>query len=673
MYFSEFGFGRLPEKLLISYRGPTDMEDAPIPQPLATVVDLGDDAETSTESPHEIQYTPVPDSSANSPLLEDERTDDQSSSDHHAGSHRPSGSIGAGSDSADTSSLARVDSADPASIVDPRGEAPPYFEVVEQPGAEGGVRRGFIDAGPHNTPASPILDAAPSPPSSPQPTSPRRSGFRSLLNRMSVSGTSHARNNSSASVMSSSASHSHSHIRGPSGASILSPFRPLSRQRSIASHNSSRPNLTSPSLISLNSISAPLTHTVVRTEFAYPRTGPTEDQMRLIASRESLARFGVPYGADAVAFASLSRDNLTIGERPPEFEAAVSGEGDSSGGGASARSAAGVSERRSGEGSQVQEAPTNEANLNTAAGSSTSTPLDGLPVERAADMAVVAGIPVTHSALDVNGVAESDEKADEDQKDDDEGQEMKDKGKSKEVMTEEKQSLPTHELEQEVQTFVFVDPTGLNETSSPPKATPEVPASNPLAEGPASVQVVPPRPISRPVTPSTSSSEESTTSTPPSDISPPPTKASAAPPSSYHPPPQTHLRSPDEPQQRSESRASQLSYASQTSYASDVTFRTAAESLSSRKGPRWPNVSDDEDDGDGDAGSYHNGHDSDEADTVEGADERPSTPTLGGKTITRHGRESTDATITGPTLSMSSRTSRMKQEKHMSSATITHA
>ena len=74
--------------------------------------------------------------------------------------------------------------------------------------------------------------------------------------------------------------------------------------------------LTSPSLISLNSISPPLTHTATRTEFTYPRTGPTSEQVKFLASKETFGRFGLPYGPDAIAFAaSSSRLDL-----PPDFD-----------------------------------------------------------------------------------------------------------------------------------------------------------------------------------------------------------------------------------------------------------------------------------------------------------------------------------------------------------------
>lgn len=97
--------------------------------------------------------------------------------------------------------------------------------------------------------------------------------------------------------------------------------------------------LTSPSLISLHSISAPLTHTVLRTEYTYPRSGPTPDQMKFLASVDSFKKFGVPYGPDAVAYAaSVSRVDLA--QPPPVFEE-VAGEGAGASGGTHSRSTSG--------------------------------------------------------------------------------------------------------------------------------------------------------------------------------------------------------------------------------------------------------------------------------------------------------------------------------------------
>lgn len=108
-----------------------------------------------------------------------------------------------------------------------------------------------------------------------------------------------------------------------SGSTFSVPFRTLSRQRSTTTLRStpSRPNLTSPSALSINSISisAPLSHTLMRTEIRYPRGGPTPEQIKLISSRESLGRFGVPYGRDAIEHAQNSRLELAL-DPPPAFE-----------------------------------------------------------------------------------------------------------------------------------------------------------------------------------------------------------------------------------------------------------------------------------------------------------------------------------------------------------------
>lgn len=74
--------------------------------------------------------------------------------------------------------------------------------------------------------------------------------------------------------------------------------------------------MNSPSLISLNSISPPLTHTATRTEFAFPRTGPTSEQVKFLSSKETFGRFSVPYGPDAISFAA-SASKLDL---PPEFD-----------------------------------------------------------------------------------------------------------------------------------------------------------------------------------------------------------------------------------------------------------------------------------------------------------------------------------------------------------------
>jgi hypothetical protein len=113
-----------------------------------------------------------------------------------------------------------------------------------------------------------------------------------------------------------------SHRTTASNGSVLSESssafgRVLSRSQSRSMTNVAA-GLNSPSVISITSISAPLTHTAIRTDFVYPRSGPTPEQLKLISSVESVSKFGVPYGADAVAYASQSLVNLH--GPPPEFE-----------------------------------------------------------------------------------------------------------------------------------------------------------------------------------------------------------------------------------------------------------------------------------------------------------------------------------------------------------------
>lgn len=142
---------------------------------------------------------------------------------------------------------------------DPRGATPSYFEVVDL-NEDTGERRhsllGFLNSrNRHQHTSSVDIPLAP---------------------------TSHARNQSSTSVEST----------GMAGGSTLSLHRAVSnsflsnlrRKKSTNTLNS----VNNASTLSVNSISAPLTHTLQKTEFTYPRSGPTPEQVKLISSRESL-------------------------------------------------------------------------------------------------------------------------------------------------------------------------------------------------------------------------------------------------------------------------------------------------------------------------------------------------------------------------------------------------
>ena len=208
---------------------------------------------------------------------------------------------------------------------DPRGEAPPYFEVVPL--------QDMSPAASPEIPSSHDGHRSPEPPAEPVESPRRRSGLFGLF---------HSRHLSRPHAGPEPSNAASSHRRGGSdGSNISTPTipRPRSRAQSRAgthrpsvsasgfsamSRSRSRllesPQLTSPSMISVNSISAPLTHTTVRTGFTYPRSGPTPEQIKLIASRDSFARFGVPYGQDAIAYhASNSRMDLPL-HPPPDFE-----------------------------------------------------------------------------------------------------------------------------------------------------------------------------------------------------------------------------------------------------------------------------------------------------------------------------------------------------------------
>ena len=297
--------------------------------PPATVVEEDDSSLNSQDQSQVSRYSPMPTTSNEMPLLH---------GDHHSGGdlslqrlqtqspdghHRPS----LDSSLQETSSLMRVDSNLPREGSDPRGEAPPYFEVVDHTLEEN-------DSGAPTTTTPRTSSPMPSSTStSPQQQQRTRSGFRTFLNRMSI--ISHAPEHRRTETVSTSNTHNSSASTTPSriisnhrvtpstgSAVTASMFRTISRQRSNHTLNSSV-RLNSPSLISLNSISSPLPHTLIRTEFTYPKSGPTPEQLKFISSRENLSRFAVPYGPDAIAFAaSSSRQDLE--PPPPDFETSSS-------------------------------------------------------------------------------------------------------------------------------------------------------------------------------------------------------------------------------------------------------------------------------------------------------------------------------------------------------------
>lgn len=277
------------------------------PATVAEEAEEDDDNSLNSQDNSQVsRYSPMPTTPNNIPLLHnnDLSGDLSLQSMQSADARRPS----LDSSLQETSSLMRVDSNVPRTNSDSRGEAPPYFEV--------------IDDTPNTTQMPP--SSMPSS-TSPEPQQTRRSGFRTFLNRMSMGShvPEHRRTESDQSFTTSNAHSISSRMNHrPSPSASGSMFRTISRQRSNHTLNSSV-RLNSPSLISLNSISAPLAHTLIRTEFTYPKSGPTPQQLKVISSRDNFSRFGVPYGPDAIAFAaSSSRQDLE--PPPPDFEEALS-------------------------------------------------------------------------------------------------------------------------------------------------------------------------------------------------------------------------------------------------------------------------------------------------------------------------------------------------------------
>lgn len=351
MYMKEPG-----EQEVVIYRGPEDMEDMPITANVAMPAVLEAPDASSVDLTESRVYVPMPDSPHDMPLLAGDEslatsqadvTNDNSHSNllptHRS---RPSSSTLASSLEGPTleDRLATPES-------DPRGEAPAYFEVVPlreldsadssaTPALTSGAQDSLLSH-PDNTTDDATRDT--------QGTvrhhaAGRLSGFLSIFHGRSASaGTpahapsaspeaststpGHRREDSDTSLETANThltrsrrAPSRSTMHRPSFSGSNSMFSVMTRSRSrLVDHNQAA-NLTSPSMISLNSISAPLSHTLVRTEFTYPKTGPTPEQVKLISSREAFQRFGVPYGEDAIAYAaSTSRVELP-GVPPPEFE-----------------------------------------------------------------------------------------------------------------------------------------------------------------------------------------------------------------------------------------------------------------------------------------------------------------------------------------------------------------
>ncbi|KAJ6591062.1 hypothetical protein DFH09DRAFT_1306694 [Mycena vulgaris] len=211
---------------------------------------------------------------------------------------------------------------------DPRGDAPAYFEVLE-PDSERDSE--------HYPPGISIA-----PPEHEDPVPQRRSGFFSLFrpapppvpvpsasppNDPNTLSLTHTRTRSTTAPSPSPSPLPSRHRASTSTSTLFS----LARKKSSASLSGN--NLTSPSMISLASISHPLPHTLLKTEFsALPKSGLTPSQLSLISGTKEggLGRFGVPWGDAAVAYAHASASTSRValgedGEAPPPGWEEVSG------------------------------------------------------------------------------------------------------------------------------------------------------------------------------------------------------------------------------------------------------------------------------------------------------------------------------------------------------------
>lgn len=245
----------------------------------------------------QLQYGNLPDSPQNMSLMQGDETLDPTmdTSTRHlippAGLDNGRGSFDTMHESEESTSslMAAVQG---AVSTDPRGEAPPYFEVDE-----GGARQEMPSpttaqnpASATTPPSSATVGTRPSTDSAATSTGSRRlSGFRSLLHTLTNTNRppippipqdeptqtpGHNRNQSALSATSHLSSEMHERAPGSTSRmshrptnSTGSVWRTISRQKSHNTLNSA--HLNSPSMISLNSISAPLSHTLTRTEVSH--------------------------------------------------------------------------------------------------------------------------------------------------------------------------------------------------------------------------------------------------------------------------------------------------------------------------------------------------------------------------------------------------------------------
>ncbi|ELU38644.1 hypothetical protein AG1IA_07328 [Rhizoctonia solani AG-1 IA] len=215
-----------------------------------------------------------------------------------------------------------------ATTLHPYGDTPTYDEAM----STSHVHLPSTDTAHTTEPStSTNTDLGPAPADADATVRPKRkSVFRHLgrfhINRPSGSSAGHGSTPSESVEMTDTSPRPSTSTHRPSGSTSAFTHRP-STSLSVNAHKPS-PSLSSLSLIltrsqsptmsrtSLN-ISSPIPTTLVRTELSYPRAGPTPEQIRFLSSRESLGRFGMPYGEEAIA-AARSREYL-----PPIYQPRV--------------------------------------------------------------------------------------------------------------------------------------------------------------------------------------------------------------------------------------------------------------------------------------------------------------------------------------------------------------
>ncbi|KAG8895400.1 hypothetical protein FRC01_012403, partial [Tulasnella sp. 417] len=199
-------------------------------------------------------------------------------------------------------------------LIDVRGEAPAYFEVVDESAQAQGptdLEQGRADGTP---PSSFRMSAAlrrflpwgsstaSQPASDAQPQLPMRQVQSQVSLALSTVPTNSSSQHPSPnpSRISNRSSHRLGHMpSSPSLSNLLGRTRSNSNARQPSNHS------PQPSRV----ISPPLPHSLVRASFAYPSGGPTPEQMAFLSSTASLIRFGVP----------LNDDGTEVLQPPPNF------------------------------------------------------------------------------------------------------------------------------------------------------------------------------------------------------------------------------------------------------------------------------------------------------------------------------------------------------------------